>query len=93
MIPHSDRVPGRASRPSRSRVDNGDGLHYVSWKSVLSFRVLAMKGIYRQKGDVRGGPRGPHYLVARPGMARATLWCGRLLVLLRLSFGLRLYVR
>jgi hypothetical protein len=25
------------------------------------------KGIYRQKGDVRGGPRGPHHLVARPG--------------------------
>jgi hypothetical protein len=30
-------------------------------------RVFSTKGIYRQKGDVRGGPRGPHHLVAQPG--------------------------
>jgi hypothetical protein len=93
MIPLSSRVLGRASGPSRSRVDDGDGLQYVLWKSDRSLRVFSTKGIYRQNGDVRGWTRGPHHLVARPGVAHATLWCGRLLVLLRLSFGLRLHVR
>jgi hypothetical protein len=67
MIPLFGRVPGRASRPSRSRDDDGGGLQYVSWKSVSSFRVFSMKGIYRRKGDVRRWTRGPHHLVARPG--------------------------
>jgi hypothetical protein len=67
MIPLSGRVPRRASGPSRSRVDDGGGLQYVSWKSVRAFRVFSMKGIYRQKGDVRGWTRGPHHLVARLG--------------------------
>jgi hypothetical protein len=67
MIPLSDRVPGRASGPSRTWVDDGGGLQYVSWKDVWALRVFAMKGIYRRKGDVRGGPGGPHHLVARPG--------------------------
>jgi hypothetical protein len=68
-------------------------LQYVSWKSDRAFRVFAMKGIYRQKGDVRGWTRGPHHLVAWPGVARATLWCGRLLADIRLSSGLRLHLR
>jgi hypothetical protein len=50
-----------------------------------SLRVFPMKGIYRRKGDVRGWTRGPHHLVAQPGGARATLWCGRHLVQLHLS--------
>jgi hypothetical protein len=44
MIPLSGRVPGRASGPSRSRVDDGGGLQYVSWKSVWALRVFATKG-------------------------------------------------
>jgi hypothetical protein len=64
MIPLSGRVPGRASGPSRSQDDDGSGLQYVSWKSVLLLRVFPSKGIYRQKGDVRGWTRGPHHLVA-----------------------------
>jgi hypothetical protein len=63
----SDRVSGRASRPSRSRDDDGDGLQYVSWKSVRLLRVFLSKGIYRWKGDVRGWTRGSHHLVAWPG--------------------------
>jgi hypothetical protein len=66
MIPLSDRVPGRASGPSRSQDDDGGGLQYVSWKSVSSFRFFSMKGIYRRKGDVRRWTRGPHHLVGRP---------------------------
>jgi hypothetical protein len=33
--------------------------------------------------------RGPHQAMARPGVARAMGWCGRLLAPLRLFFGLR----
>jgi hypothetical protein len=76
MISLSGRVSERASGPSRSRDDDGSGLQYVSWKSVCPLRVFPSKGIYRRKGDVRGWTRGPHHLVARPGVARATLWCG-----------------
>jgi hypothetical protein len=54
-IPLSGRVPGRASGPSRSRVDDGGGLQYISWKSVWGLRVFSTKGIYMQKGDVRRG--------------------------------------
>jgi hypothetical protein len=67
MIPLFDRVPGRASGPSRSRDNDGDSLQYVSWKSVHLLRVFPLKGIYRRKDDVRGWTRGPHHLVARPG--------------------------
>jgi hypothetical protein len=87
MIPLFDRVPGRASGPSRSRVDDGCGLQYVSWKSVRGFRVFLMKGIYRRKGNVRRWTRGPHHLVAwlgggphhymvrpPPGPALSLLW-------------------
>jgi hypothetical protein len=87
MIPLSSRVPGRASRPSRSRDDDCGGLQYVSWKSVRPVRVFPTKGIYRRKGDIRGWTRGPHHLVARlgggschpmvrppPGPAPSLLW-------------------
>jgi hypothetical protein len=81
MITLSGRVAGRASRPSRSRDnDGGGGLQYVLWKSVRSYRVFLTKGIYRWKGDVRG-------------WTKATLWCGRLLVRLRLSSRLHLPFR
>jgi hypothetical protein len=53
MIPLSGRVTGRASGPSRSRVDDGGGLQYVLWKSVRLCRVFPSRGIYRRKGDVR----------------------------------------
>jgi hypothetical protein len=68
-------------------------LTVCSVKSVPSLRVFLLKGIYRQKGDVRGWTSGPHHLVARLGVARATLWCGCPLAPLCLSFGLRLRVR
>jgi hypothetical protein len=58
----------------------------------LRVRVFTMKWIYKRKGYVRGRPRGPHQGLARPGVGRTTLWCGRLPALLRLCFGLRLRV-
>jgi hypothetical protein len=36
-------------------------------EKCLGLRVFTRKKIYRRKGGVRGGPRGPHHLVARPG--------------------------
>jgi hypothetical protein len=60
MIPLSGRVPGRASGPSRSRVNDGGGLQYILWIDVSGHRVFMMKGIYRRKGNVIGQPRGPH---------------------------------
>jgi hypothetical protein len=67
MIPLSGRVPGRASGPSQTRVNDGGGLQYFSWIDVQALRVFATKGIYRWRGHVRRWPRGPHYLVAWPG--------------------------
>jgi hypothetical protein len=90
VIPLSDRMPRRASGPSRSCVDDGSGLQYVFWKRVQALRVFSSWRIYRQNGDVRRWAKGPHHLVARPGVARATLWCGCLLAPLSLCFGLRL---
>jgi hypothetical protein len=37
-----------------------------SWMDANSFRVFALEGIYRRKGDARGHLGGPHHLVARP---------------------------
>ena len=44
---------------------------------------------YRRRGKVGGRPGGPHHLVARPGLARATTWCGRPVAPLRIVFWLR----
>jgi hypothetical protein len=52
-IPLSGRVSGRASGPSQSRVDDGGGLQYVSWKIDWSLGVFLPRGLYRRKGGVR----------------------------------------
>jgi hypothetical protein len=76
MILLSGRVPGRASRPSRSRNDDDGGLQYVLWKRVRPLRGFSLKGIYRRKGDIRGGPGVHTTWWCGQGVARATLWCG-----------------
>jgi hypothetical protein len=63
----SDRVSGRASAPSRSHLDDGGGLQYVSRKIDRGFRFFPSRGIYRRKGGVRRWTRRPHPLVVRPG--------------------------
>jgi hypothetical protein len=67
VIPLSGRMPGRASGPFRSRVNDGGSLKYVSWKIDLVFRVFMSRRIYRRKGGIRRWVRWPHHLVARPG--------------------------
>jgi hypothetical protein len=64
-------------------------LQYVSWKRDPSLRFFPSRGTYRRKGRVRGWTRAAHLLVARAGLGRATLGCGRLLAPLHLIFGLR----
>jgi hypothetical protein len=82
VIPLSGRVPGRASGPSRSRVDDDSGLQYVLWKIDRVLRVFPSRGIYRWKGGITWW-RGQ-------GLACTTPWCGRPIVPLRLSIGLHL---
>jgi hypothetical protein len=54
----SGRVPGRAPGSSRSCFDDGGGLQYVSRKSDPSLRFFPSRGLYRQKGIIKGGPGG-----------------------------------
>jgi hypothetical protein len=87
VIPLSGRVPRRASRPSRSRVDDGGGFAVCFLEKSLGLRVFSTKGINRRKGDVRrwtrqsrplvarprGGPR-HHQVWLAPGLSPALLW-------------------
>jgi hypothetical protein len=66
VIPLSGRVPGKASRPSRSCIDDGGGLQYVSRKTDRVFYIFPSRGIYRRKGGVRKWTRGPHQAPAWP---------------------------
>jgi hypothetical protein len=75
----------RAYGPSQSRVDDGGGLQYVSWKINWVFRFSSPRRIYRRKGGIRRWARWPYHLVAR---AR-----GWPLVPLHLCFGLHLVSR
>jgi hypothetical protein len=63
----SGRVPGRAPGSSRSRIDDGGGLQYVSRKIDRVLRFFPSRGIFRRKGGVRKWTKRPHPLVARPG--------------------------
>jgi hypothetical protein len=86
----SGRVPGRASRPSRSHVDDGGGLQYVSrkidWALVFSCRGEYISG----RAASGGGPGGLTPWWRGPRLGHAALGCGQVLALLRLIFGLRL---
>jgi hypothetical protein len=92
VIPLSGRVPGRASEPSQTRVDDGGGyITFCGWR----FRPLGFsrrcKFIVRRARSV--GARGVHTMGWRDqGVGRATTRCGRLVAPFRLSFELRLCV-
>jgi hypothetical protein len=55
----SDRVPGRASGPSRSRVDDGGGSRYVSGK-VIGSLGFSRWGVFIGKGASSEVDRGGH---------------------------------
>jgi hypothetical protein len=90
VIPLSGRVPGRASRPSQSRVDDGGGLQYVFWKIDWGLG-FSRRGDYIGGRAASGGGLGsPTTWWRGQGLGRTTPWCVWPLDPLRLCFGLRL---
>jgi hypothetical protein len=53
------RVPGRASGPSRSRVDDSGGLQYVFWIRVRALG-FSRRGEYIGERAISGGGPGGH---------------------------------
>jgi hypothetical protein len=90
VIPLSGRVAGRASGPSRSRVDDGGGLQCVLWKLIGGFRFSCRGEYIGGRAASGGGPGGHTSWWRGPGAGHATPWCAWPLVPLRLCFGLRL---
>jgi hypothetical protein len=90
VIPLSSRVSGRASGPSRSRLDDGGGLQYVLWKLIGAFRFSRRGEYIGGRAASEGGPGGHTTWWRGQGLGRTTLWCAWPLVPLRLSFRLRL---
>jgi hypothetical protein len=84
----SGRVPGRASGPSRSRIDDDGGLQYVLRKIDRGFRFSRRGGYIGGRAASGGGPGGHTTWWRGPGAGRATPWCAWPLVPLRLCFGL-----
>jgi hypothetical protein len=69
VIPLSGRVPGRASGPSRSRIDGGGGLQYVSWKIDRVFRFSRRGEYIGGRATLGGGPGSPPPGAAGHGLA------------------------
>jgi hypothetical protein len=59
MIPLSGRVPGRAFGPSRTRVDDGDGLQYFSWIDVRALGFSRWSEFIGRRA-MSEGARGAH---------------------------------
>jgi hypothetical protein len=88
VIPLSGRVPGRASGPSRSRVNIGGGSRCVSRK-VIGSLGFSRRGVFIGDGAASEVDQGAHTTRGRgPALGHAALWCGRPLARLRLLFGL-----
>jgi hypothetical protein len=86
-IPLSDRVPGRASGPSRSRVDDGGGSRCVSGK-LIGYLGFSRLGVFIGEGASSGVDQGDLTHRGRgQGLGRAALVCGALVAPLRLLFG------
>jgi hypothetical protein len=90
VIALSDRVPGRASGPSRSRVDDAAACSMFRGKLIGFFRFSRRGEYIGERVAEGGGPGGSTTWWRRPGAGRATLCCGWPLAPLRLCFGLRL---
>jgi hypothetical protein len=87
-IPLSGRVPGRASGPSRSRVDDGGGSRCVSGKLIAYLDFSRWGGVFIGEGASSGVDRGGLTCRGRgQGLGRAALVCGPLVAPLRLLFG------
>jgi hypothetical protein len=69
VIPLSGRVPRRASGPSRSRVNDGGSLQYVSRKIDRVFRFSHRGEYIGGRAASGGGPGGPTTWWRGPGLA------------------------
>jgi hypothetical protein len=77
-IPLSGRVPGRASGPSRSRVDDGGGSRCVSGK-LIGGLGFSRRGVFIGEGASSELDRGDLTRRGRgQGLGRAALVCGAL---------------
>jgi hypothetical protein len=88
VIPLSGGVPGRASGPSRSRVDDGGGSRCVSGKVIESLG-FSYRGIFIGEGAASEVNQG--VLTHRghgQGLGRDALLCGQPVARLHLLFGL-----
>jgi hypothetical protein len=86
-IPLSGRVPGRASGPSRSRVDDGGGSRCVSGK-LIGYLGFSYQGVFIREGALSEVDRGGLTHRGRgQGLGRAALLCGPLVAPLCLLFG------
>jgi hypothetical protein len=87
-IPLSGGVPGRASRPSRSRVNDDGGSRCVSGKLIGSLD-FSRRRVFIGEGAVSEVDQGGHTRRGRgQGLGRTALLCGRPVAPLRLLFGL-----
>jgi hypothetical protein len=59
------------------------------WEKHRTSDIFRSEGICRQKGGSRRWLGRPHHPLARPGLARASRWCGALLAPLCLVLWLR----
>jgi hypothetical protein len=87
-IPLFGRVPGRASGPSQSWVDDGDGSRCVSGKLIGSLGFFR-RGVFIGEGAASEVDQGGLTHRGRgQGLGHAALLCGRPVAPLHLLFGL-----
>ena len=91
-IPRPGRVPEQRFLSPRNLSLMAAARQTFSWKMIHSFRVLASGAINRPKYDGQRRPWAPHHVPGQPEGGRATTWCGWLVALLLLPFGLRVHV-
>jgi hypothetical protein len=88
VIPLSGRVPGRASGPSRSWVDDSGGSRCVSGK-LIGYLGFSRRGVFIGEGAASEvGQGGLTHRGRGPGAGHAALWCGQPVAPLRLLFEL-----
>jgi hypothetical protein len=86
-IPLSGRVPGRASGPSRSRVNDGGGSRCVSRK-VIGSLGFSRRGVFIGEGAAPEVDQGALTIGGCGlGAGHAPWWCGCPAALLHLLFG------
>ena len=82
-------MPRRALEPSRSRVDD-DGCDGTFHGFLISPLGFSPEEVFKGEGAASGSPVGPTPCGGAPGGTHAAMWCGGLVALLYLSFGLRI---